>query len=84
MGNFEGVKVILSGGRYLAKDSGLTLNVSRTFKSGFVLGFFATQTDISREEFGEEVLTSIFIFQYLWILFQVDIGKIMQDSYGKI
>ena len=49
----EGVKVILSGGRYLAKDSGLTLNLSRTFKSGFVLGFFATQTDISREEFGE-------------------------------
>jgi hypothetical protein len=49
----EGVKVILSGGRYLAKDSGLTVNLSRTFKSGFVLGFYATQTDISKEEFGE-------------------------------
>ena len=49
----DGVKMILSGGRYLAKDSGLTLNMAKTFKSGFTLGFFATKTDISAFEFGE-------------------------------
>ncbi len=49
----DGVKMILSGGRYLAKDSGLTLNMSKTFKTGFTLGFFATKTDISAFEFGE-------------------------------
>ena len=49
----DGVKMILSGGRYLAKDSGLTLNMSKTFKSGFTLGFYATKTDISAFEFGE-------------------------------
>jgi hypothetical protein len=45
--------MILSGGRYLAKDSGLTLNISKSFKTGFTLGFFATKTDISAFEFGE-------------------------------
>ncbi len=49
----DGVKMILSGGRYLAKDSGITLNLSKSFKSGFTLGFFATKTDISAFEFGE-------------------------------
>ena len=49
----EGTKLILSGGRYLARDNGITMNLSKTFTSGFVLGFYATKTDISSEEFGE-------------------------------
>ena len=49
----EGVKLVLSGGRYLAKDSGITVNMSKTFKTGFTIGFFATKTDISTLEFGE-------------------------------
>ncbi len=49
----DGVKLTLSGGRYLAKDSGITVNLSKSFKSGFTLGFFATKTDISAFEFGE-------------------------------
>lgn len=49
----EGFKVGISAGRYLAKDSGITLNLSKTFKSGFIVGAFATKTDISAEEFGE-------------------------------
>ncbi len=49
----SGVKMIVSGGRYLAKDSGVTLNLSKTFKTGFTLGFYATKTDISATEFGE-------------------------------
>ena len=42
--SISGVKLI-SGGRYLAKDSGITMNMSKTFKTGFVLGFYATKTD---------------------------------------
>jgi len=40
-------------GKYLAGDKGLTLDLSRRFKSGFTLGVFATKTNLSAEEFGE-------------------------------
>ena len=40
-------------GRYLAKDFGVTFDVSRTFESGVRIGAFATFTDVSAEEFGE-------------------------------
>ena len=35
----DGVKLIISGGRYLAKDSGITLNLSKTFKIRICLRF---------------------------------------------
>ena len=35
----NGVRLVLSGGRFLAKDSGITINLSKSFNSGFVLGF---------------------------------------------
>ena len=40
-------------GKYLAGDKGVTLDLSRRFKSGFSLGIFATKTNLSSEEFGE-------------------------------
>ena len=40
-------------GRYLAKDFGVTFDISRTFESGVRVGAFATFTDVSAEEFGE-------------------------------
>jgi len=40
-------------GEYLAGDKGLTLDLSRRFKSGFTLGVFASKTNLSAEEFGE-------------------------------
>ena len=43
----------LKGGLYLAKDSGITFDFSRIFRSGLRLGGFFTLTDISSEEFGE-------------------------------
>ena len=43
----------ISGGRYLAGDSGFTVDISREFKSGLRMGAFASITDISKEEFGE-------------------------------
>jgi hypothetical protein len=43
----------LSGGRYLAGDSGYTVDMSRRFKSGLRMGGYFTLTDISKEEYGE-------------------------------
>jgi len=40
-------------GKYLAKDKGVTLDLSRRFKTGFTLGVFASKTNLSAEEFGE-------------------------------
>jgi membrane-associated phospholipid phosphatase len=47
------VLATLSVGRYLAKDIGATLNVSRIFRNGVTIGAFATKTNVSAEEFGE-------------------------------
>ena len=43
----------MKGGRFLAKDSGISFEFTREFYSGFRLGAFFTLTDISEEEFGE-------------------------------
>ena len=43
----------MSAGRYLAKDIGVTLDVSRVFKNGVTVGAFATKTNVSAAEFGE-------------------------------
>ena len=52
----------ISGGRFLAKDSGLKFDFSREFKSGFRLGAFFSLTDISEEEFGEGSFDKGFYF----------------------
>ncbi|SLN21135.1 hypothetical protein ROJ8625_00774 [Roseivivax jejudonensis] len=43
----------LDVGRYLAGDYGATLTVAREFENGWRVGAFATQTDVSADEFGE-------------------------------
>ncbi len=43
----------VSVGRYLAKDTGATVKVSRTFQNGVTLGAFASKTSASAEQFGE-------------------------------
>ncbi len=45
--------VKLQAGRYLAKDSGATLDISRSFANGVVFGAWATKTNISAAQFGE-------------------------------
>jgi len=45
--------VALHVGKYLAKDVGATLEVKRTFNNGFMVGLWATITDVSAEDFGE-------------------------------
>jgi len=47
------VLVKLSVGRYLARDVGATLDLSRQFPNGIRIGVFATRTDVSAEQFGE-------------------------------
>lgn len=43
----------LSAGRYLAKDWGATLSVTRMFDNGVGMGAYATKTNVSSEDFGE-------------------------------
>jgi hypothetical protein len=40
-------------GRYLARDTGATLEISKRFANGWVVGAFATLTDVPFEVFGE-------------------------------
>lgn len=48
-----GLRTKLSVGRYLARDYGTTIDVSREFRSGVVIGGFATFTNVPASEFGE-------------------------------
>ncbi|MBS1190195.1 MAG: hypothetical protein H6R10_1987 [Rhodocyclaceae bacterium] len=43
----------ISVGRYLAKDTGVTVDLSRRFDNGSVFGIFATKTNVSAQQFGE-------------------------------
>ena len=54
------VLVKASVGQYLAKDRGVTLDVSKQFDSGVLVGAFATKTNISAEEYGEGDFTKGF------------------------
>lgn len=59
----SGIKIKLSTGRYLAKDNGFTVDLSRESRSGFKTGFFATFTNVPSEEFGEGSFNKGFYFQ---------------------
>ena len=80
---YEGFKVILSGGRYLARDSGVTINLAKSFKTGFTLGFYATKLIFQLRNLGKGVLIREFTFLFLWMLFPANIERIMQDLFGK-
>jgi hypothetical protein len=47
----------ISVGRYLAQDVGATVDLSKRFTSGVVVGAFATITDVSADEYGEGSFT---------------------------
>ena len=40
-------------GRYLAQDTGATLEIERRFANGWVIGAYATKTDMNENRFGE-------------------------------
>ena len=56
----QDVLVKLSVGQYLAKDKGATLDISKRFDSGVIVGAYATQTNVSKEEYGEGSFTKGF------------------------
>ena len=62
----------IHGGRYLAKDNGITIDMSRRFKSGFRLGVFATRTNVSKELYGEGSFDKGFYFNIPLDLFYSD------------
>jgi len=61
----------IKGGRFLAGDSGINFDLSRRFKSGLRIGAFFSQTDISKQEFGEGSFDKGFYF-YIPIEFFFD------------
>jgi hypothetical protein len=67
------------GGRYLAEDSGITLDFSRIFRSGLRIGAFFSLTDISEEEFGEGSFDKGF---YFWIPVEVFSNRNMKRTFG--
>lgn len=50
---FYNYDVALHVGKYLAKDTGATLELRRTFDNGWQVGMWATLTDVSSKDFGE-------------------------------
>lgn len=50
---WESVLIKLSVGRYLAGDTGGTVNVGRTFDNGVEIGAWVTKTNVSAAQFGE-------------------------------
>lgn len=47
------ITLAVSAGRYLARDWGVTFDVSRSFRNGVRMGAYATFTNVSSVEFGE-------------------------------
>ncbi|NIF49232.1 YjbH domain-containing protein [Enterobacter sp. Ap-1006] len=56
----QDVLVKLSIGQYLAQDKGGTLEISKHFDSGIVVGTYATITNVSKKEYGEGDFTKGF------------------------
>jgi hypothetical protein len=50
---FHDVLAKVSVGRYLARDLGATLDLSRRYDNGITIGAWATITNVSAEQFGE-------------------------------
>jgi hypothetical protein len=50
---FYNFDLALHAGKYLAKDTGATIEARRTFHNGWSVGLWATKTNVSAEDFGE-------------------------------
>jgi hypothetical protein len=60
---FHGMDVAVHAGRYLAKDTGATLEIQKRFANGWSLGAFTTLTDVPFEKFGEGSFDKGLIFR---------------------
>jgi hypothetical protein len=52
----------LKGGKFMAGDSGINIDVARKWPSGLRMGVFMSRTDISEQEFGEGSFDKGFYF----------------------
>ena len=50
---FYNFDIAIHAGKYLAKDLGATLEIRRTFDNGWMVGLWATKTNVSAADFGE-------------------------------
>ena len=58
----KGITSQVYAGKYLGGDKGVTVDLSRRFRTGFTLGIFASKTNISSKEFGEGSFDKGFYF----------------------
>ncbi len=58
--------IALHVGQYLAGDKGATLDIRRSFPSGWEVGAFATLTDVPFEDFGEGSFDKGLYFTFPW------------------
>jgi hypothetical protein len=66
------VNIQLQIGKYLAGDTGFTLDLGKRFSTGFTLGVFATKTNVPKEIFGEGSFDKGFYFSIPTSLFYSD------------
>jgi len=65
------VLVKASVGQYLAKDKGATVDISKQFDSGVLVGVYATKTNVSSKDYGEGDFTKGFYITVPMDLFSV-------------
>ena len=77
----KGYNANIHAGRYLAGDWGATFEFSRQFNNGWLIGAFATLTDVSAEQFGEGSFDKGIFFRipFGWI-----IGNETKRGYGNV
>ena len=50
---FFNLDIAMHAGKYLAKDVGATFEIRRTFNNGWMVGLWATRTNVAAGDFGE-------------------------------
>ena len=63
---FYDMDIAIHAGQYLAGDKGATIDIRRSFESGWEVGAFATFTDVSFEDFGEGSFDKGLYFTVPW------------------
>jgi hypothetical protein len=76
---FYNFDIAVHAGKYLAKDVGATIEVRRTFNNGWMVGLWATITDVSAEDFGEGSFDKGMFFK---IPFDGLFGRNTRGAYG--
>jgi hypothetical protein len=67
----DDIQLKVSAGRYLAKDVGMSFELSKRFDSGIVVGAFATKTDMSAKQYGEGSFTKGFFLKFPFDLISI-------------